>query len=40
MSNIVQLEEEVDKCIQLLVTKFTDCAIKGNVIDMSEWVQW
>jgi hypothetical protein len=40
MSNIVQLEEDVDKCVQLLVAKFTDCAMNGSVVDMSEWVQW
>ncbi|EUC31177.1 hypothetical protein COCCADRAFT_101960 [Bipolaris zeicola 26-R-13] len=40
MSNIIQLEEDIDRCVQLLIAKFTDRAMKGSIIDMSEWVQW
>ncbi|EUC39786.1 hypothetical protein COCMIDRAFT_110588 [Bipolaris oryzae ATCC 44560] len=40
MSKILKLEKKVDKCVQLLVAKFTDCAIKGSMVDLSEWVQW
>jgi hypothetical protein len=40
MSNIIQLEVSVDKCVNLMMEKFTECAARGNSIDMSEWVQW
>jgi hypothetical protein len=40
MSNIIQLEDSVDKCVNVLVQRFTECAARGNSINMSEWVQW
>jgi len=42
MSNIIQLEERVDKCVQMLMDKLAECATtkKTAAIDVAEWVQW
>ncbi|RAR15793.1 pisatin demethylase [Stemphylium lycopersici] len=40
MSNVVQLEENIDKCLHVLIERFSERAAKGNVVDISEWAQW
>jgi len=40
MSNVLQMEESVDKCVQMLVDKLSESATKGSTLDMSIWVQW
>lgn len=40
MSNIVQLEESIDKCTVMLMEKLTGYATAGRSIDIAVWTQW
>ncbi|KAI2477912.1 CypX Cytochrome P450 [Pyrenophora tritici-repentis] len=40
MSNIIQLEDSVDKCVQMLMEKLAESATRTTAIDISQWFQW
>jgi hypothetical protein len=40
MSNIMKLEDKVDRCVQALVQKFVECAENDVSVNLSEWIQW
>jgi hypothetical protein len=40
MSSIIQLEENLDKCIELLMEKLKGYAAVGGTVDIAQWVQW
>jgi hypothetical protein len=40
MSNIIQLEENIDKCVELLMEKLKGYAAQKRTIDIAVWVQW
>jgi hypothetical protein len=40
MSNMIQLEQGMDKCAELFVEKLNELAKGKNVVDLAEWVQW
>lgn len=40
MSNIIQMEEGVDNCIDMFMRKFTECAAKSTTMDLADWSQW
>jgi hypothetical protein len=40
MTSIEKLEDKIDRCTQVLVRKFAECAENDASVDLSEWVQW
>ncbi|KAE8864792.1 hypothetical protein PTNB73_05680 [Pyrenophora teres f. teres] len=40
MSNIIQMEENMDKCVQMLMEKLAECATRTAAINISQWIQW
>jgi len=40
MSNIVKLEDKIDRCVQALVRKFAECAKNDVSVNLTEWIQW
>ncbi|KAF2633131.1 cytochrome P450 [Macroventuria anomochaeta] len=40
LSNILQLEEGIDACIEMLVGRLKERAATNRAVDMAEWVQW
>jgi uncharacterized protein (UPF0371 family) len=40
MSNMIQLEEGMDRCVELLIQQLGACADDEKVIDIAEWIQW
>ncbi|KAF3031966.1 hypothetical protein E8E11_001884 [Didymella keratinophila] len=40
MTSIEKLEDKIDRCTQVLVKKFGECAENDASVDLSEWVQW
>jgi hypothetical protein len=40
MPSIVKLEDKIDRCTQVLMKKFAECAENNASVDLSEWVQW
>lgn len=40
MANVVRLESSIDKCIEQLTEKLSECAHTEGSIDLATWVQW
>lgn len=40
MSSVLQLEDRVESCVEVLVDRLSGSAAAEEAIDVAEWIQW